>query len=795
MASQAEVDLVISTAGALPDLERDLGRIITTAESGAPAVDVGASIAVQGTIAQLSTQLDRVINSVDATDPTIDVQAAIDTRDSLNALRTDVDRIVRAASVGADPVALQAAIDPIRSLRRINTSLDTVVRRAEAAAPSIELNVETDRFGLRTVSSGLIDVARRAGSAALSLGRLGASAGIAGVAVGGLVPVVAGLVTSLTNVAPAAAVAVSGILAVQLAAATVQIAMIGVEDAITDAFDPDVKPEDLAKSLERLAPEARKFVLELRSMRGELSRVQQGVQNRFFRDFDETLSSLADKALPDLRRGLNATANVLNEMARGAANAAGRLADDGTLGTAIDGATKGLENLSQVPAQVVTALGQLAAASAPALDRLTRRIDTEATKIAERLAEAFESGALEDEIDQAISALGQLLDIGGNVIGGLGNIFSGLTEDGGGLFDILEKITQAFEDLTASQEFQTILEELALTADELVAQVLPLLQEAFIQLAPVIRELAPVVREFIKEVGPELIPILKELGPILVDLALIMKEQLPLAIDLAKAALDAIQIALQGLRFLLDEIILPISREVSAFYESDMVDAFQAYANGVDDAIGIVGRKLFEMGGAFSDSFGAASRVLSDFSENLRDTVVRGIQSFVVDAVERFRGFGRDLLEFFRGLDSDLYSAGVDAITGFANGLLSGVNRILGIARGIAERIESTIRGALETGSPSKVMIRVGQDTGEGLAVGLRRMIPEIEDTVNGIAGLVAPSFALPNGQSLPLSPLSVGPPNVSVFIGNEQLDTRTDARIQASNRARDRVLSQGVRR
>jgi hypothetical protein len=149
----------------------------------------------------------------------------------------------------------------------------------------------------------------------------------------------------------------------------------------------------------------------------------------------------------------------------------------------------------------------------------------------------------------------------------------------------------------------------------------------------------------------------------------------------------------------------------------------------------------------------------------------------------------------FANLGRQLFSAGSNSIFGFIRGFSSGIGRLLSIARSVAERITSTIESALDIGSPSKVMAGVGEDTMEGLIVGMRRMTPEIERTVRGIAGTITPSFALPNGQSLGLSPLSVGAPNVSVFIGNEALNGHIRTEINANNRARDRVLSKGVRR
>lgn len=794
MASEAEVDLVVSTAGALPNLERDLTRIVRIAENNADAVDIQAGIDTVQSLRQMDAQLTAVINRVEGTADPVEVQALMDQRDAIRTLTRQVDNVVQNVGRRTDPVTIQGVLDSAQTLRTVETQLRRVAQQIERDIPPIEIQTDVDRNALRGTSQSLLNVARSAGTAAASLGRMGVQAGAMGVAVGAALPAVAALAAAAAQVAPAAAVAVSGMLAIQLASGTLKLAMLGVEEAIEAAFDPDAKPEDLEKALKRLAPEARKFVTELRGMRTQLRRVQQEVQNRFFKDFDETLRGLSRTVLPQFERGLNNTADTLNEMARGAASAAEELARDGTLGTAIDGATKGMENLRRIPAQIVTALGQLAAASAPALDKLTRRIDTKATEMADRLNEAFTSKRLEASIDRAIDTIGQLFDAVGNVLGGIGNIFSGLTEDGRGLFDILEELTQAFEDLTASEEFQLILGELAKTADTLVKNLLPPLKKAFEELAPVIEELAPVVREFIDEVGPELIPILEELGPILVDIAKIMREQLPFAIDLAKGALGVLRVALEFLGFVINDVVLPVSRKFRQLYENDLVRGLRAFINAVGAAGLEVARKLPQIGQAFASTFRIISGILSTFSANLRTNVVGAFTSFLVTVLTRIRAFPGQVASVFASLGRLLYGAGLNAILGFISGFSSGIGRLLSIARGVANSISSTIRSALSIQSPSRVMMDIGEDTMAGLDIGLRRMIPQLEDTVRGIADVVTPSFALPNGQSLALPSLSVGAPVVQVFIGNEQLDARTDARIDRNNRARDRVFSQGVR-
>ncbi|MEU7010362.1 hypothetical protein [Streptomyces sp. NPDC046332] len=792
MASQAEVDLVISTAGALPDLERDLTQIIRQAENGADTVDVGVGINTSQSLAQLDAQITSVISRVEGDIDGVEVGVLVEQREAVRRLRQQVDSVVNSVNGSAvDPVSIQGVLDSAETIRTVRAQLNRVATVIEATAPDVELGVEVDRDSTRDLSR-LTDGLRTFATTGL---RAATTAGSLGVAVGALVPVLAGAAAAAAQIAPAAAVATSGMLAMQLASGTLKLAMVGVEEAIKAAFDPDVKPEELKKALEDLAPEARAFVLELRSMRKELRSVQQGVQQRVFRNLDEDLERLSRTALPLLRTALNSTAVTLNEMARGAAAAASELAADGTLGEALDGAAKGLENLKGLPGQIVTSLGQLAAASAPALDKLTRRIDTAATQLSEKLTKAFDSGALEDEINQAIETIGQLFRVVGDVFQGIGNIFGGLTQDGRGLFDILEDISQAFEKLTASEEFQTILGELAKTADTLVKNILPLLEEAFIQLAPVIEELAPLVREFVEEVGPELIPVLQELGPILLDIVGILRDQLPFAIEFTKAFLQTLVVVLKSVEFVLREIVAPALRLVSRILNSEYVRDIAAASRETATAIGNILQRFEAFRERVSTAVAGVLSRLGDIVNYIRVTFLSEVTGALATVVGRFTSLPGEIRGAIGSVAGLLYSVGADIIQGLIGGILSQVSRLMGIVSGIADRITSTIKGALSIASPSKVMIGIGEDTAEGLVVGLRRMIPEIESTVEGIGTSMTPSFALPGGQSLSLSPLSVGAPTVQVFIGNEQLDARTDARIQLNNRARDRVRSQGVRR
>lgn len=788
--NEAEVDLVVDVSRALPDLERNLTRIVNQAERNADPVDLQTRVDTVQSLRQLDTQLSAVIDQVQGRIDPVEVDVLLQQREAVRTLSRQVDQVVNTTTRTIDPVTIQGVLDSPETLATVRRQLDSVVARVQATAPEIELEVDIDPDRLQAVQRSLDRLGQGARSAAGSLGPLAARAGAVGVALGGVMQILPAAVTTLSEVGPAAAVATQGLLAVRLAAATVQVAMIGVQEAVEAAFDPETTPEELEEALKRLAPEARKTVEALAGMRGELSRIQQGVQNRFFRNFDDTLRDLARTTGPLAERALNSVADTLNKMAQGAATAAQGLANDGTLGKAIDGATRGLENLSFVPARVTTAIGQLAAASAPAFDRITRKVDQVSADITTKLAGAFRSGELEKSIDAAISELGQLLRIIRNFGGVASNIFRGLNQDGNGLFDILEKISGSFRKLTASKEFQDILGELSSTLNTLVENALPLVQKAFEELAPVIQELAPVVREFVKEIGPELIPVLEELGPVLLDIAKIIKEQLPLAIEVTKVALRTLTIAFQAVHFILNNIILPVVRLVARVFQSELFTAIADVSRKITSKIGELAttfeRWRSRTEGAIRAVIGAGDR----FVTGIRNGFINGTVRLVTSLVERFQRFVGEVTAVFTGLPGVMLSIGRNIVQGLINGIQSQLGRLLGIARSIASTVKDTIANALDINSPSRVTYEQGSDTGEGFILGVARWIPQVaavaEELAMAVPGAVEPQFALPRTD--PVAPV------VNVFIGNEQLTGRMDERIARNNVMRDRLFKQGVR-
>lgn len=802
MASQAEIDLIVNASNTLPQITRDLDRIVRVAEDGAETIDLDVALNTQAALNTVSSDLDRVVAAVANGADDIDVNAVLETERVIARLQRDLATVIATAQSGADqdPLDIDAVLDSARSLPAIRSDLDEMIADIQRTADDIDIDVDVDTTDAtrqaRTLAPELGRLGGIARDAGGSVASLGASIGSAGIAAGAAIPIAAGLAAAIQNILPAAAVATQGMLAMQLVSGTLKLGLMGVEEALDTAFDPEATPEELAEAMSKLAPEAKKFVLELRSMRGGFRDLQLDVQNRLFADLAGGIRPLADAVLPSVSDALGRTADSLNRMAKEAGVAAIELGANGTLDKALQGATKGLENLEEVPGRVVTGFGQLAAAAAPAFDRITAAADRASADIADKLTAAFESGELETAIDEAIDLIKQLGESGGDILGGLRNIFGGLTTDGRDLFTILNDLTGAFEELTASEAFQTILNELVMTADTLVENVLPLLLEAFEQLGPVIEELGPPIRDLLNELGESLMPVIEELGPILLDLAIIFKEQMPTAINALKIALGLLTAVLRTVHNVLEEFVIPILSEVAEVVNNRFV---QAIANAAQDIPGATSRILqafVELRTSVTEQLRRIGENLSTLAANVRERFAGAIRHTIQTVVGYFSDLPGRIRNALGNLGGLLVNAGADIVRGLINGMLGQIGSLISAASRIASTVKNSIAGALDINSPSVVMKGLGEDTMEGYINGIEQLLPDLRATITTAA------LAVPTTVQQTVSPIgqrfntaAAGAPAVYVSIGNEAVDQYVTTRVDRQLERESRVMSQGVRR
>ncbi|AZM46564.1 hypothetical protein DMB38_12735 [Streptomyces sp. WAC 06738] len=471
-----------------------------------------------------------------------------------------------------------------------------------------------------------------------SLLSVGARIGTLGLALGGAIPVAAGLVATLVEIAPAAAVGTTAMLAMVSAQTAFKIGMQGVGDAVAAAMDPS-DPEKYAEALKKLAPNARAFVEQIRSMQPALHRLQQQVQNRLFADLDQDLARTARVTLPALRSALTSSASTLNEMGRGVLTTARGLGRSGVLGKALSSATSGLKNLADIPGQILQGFAQLAAAAGPTFTRLTAALGDKAGDLAGVLTSAFESGSMQRAIEQAVELSGDLFDVLGNVGSIVGSIFGAADTSGAGFLSTLKEITESIDDAFASSAVQSGLQALIGTMATLAETAGPILGTALQVVGRVFAKLGPPAQKLIGALGDALLPVISAAEPVLLEMADAAGEMvtaalplLPVISQLAVSLLPAVTPLFAALgRIFRDSA--PVIKETAQILLASLQPALaalpqiigplaQMFAQNLNNSLQIfsqllvaLGPSLIVLGQAFADIMIAAGPLILAFSQ------------------------------------------------------------------------------------------------------------------------------------------------------------------------------------
>lgn len=503
----AFVDIVGDTSRTEAQIERDMNRVIGEVEDAIDPIDVHAEID-RSDDRRLLSDLNEQIADLQSRARDLSVNPNIDEFWRHNGLQT-LNRDIAALQAEADRIRVDT--DTGHIAMDLSQSVREAVRVAEAAAPPIEIETRVDDDRVSRSLSGI------ASGALAALGPV-QSLGTALVGLGAAAPALSGVAAALSSMAPAAAVAAPAILAVVSANAAVKLGTLGIEDAVKAAFDPS-HPEKFAEALKGLAPNAQSFVKEINNMRPALKDLQQSVQNELFRELDTSLKLTSDVLLPVLKTRLTDTASALGDMAGGVLKAGEQLGTSGTLGKALDSSNAALSSLSEIPGQLLTAFGQLAAAAGPSLERFAAAVGNIARALSGELAASFESGGLQKAIEGGVGQVNLLFGALKNVFKIFGDINLVASEFGGGSLGAFKDLTGEIEKFTSSKAFQDALRALFGTIQQLTQTALPLLGQALAAIGPVLQALLPGVQAIIAALGPALSQVIAALAPVLLAAA------------------------------------------------------------------------------------------------------------------------------------------------------------------------------------------------------------------------------------------------------------------------------------
>lgn len=133
---------------------------------------------------------------------------------------------------------------------------------------------------------------------------------------------------------------------------------------------------------------------------------------------------------------------------------------------------------------------------------------------------------------------------------------------------------------------------------------------------------------------------------------------------------------------------------------------------------------------------GAANSAMSSF----RNAISSGINS----AVSLARGIAGRIRSAVGNLGSALVSAGRDAVMGLVRGLRGAIGAAVSAAASVGRSVISGIKSTLKIGSPSKITMELGGDTGEGYVLGLLDKIKAVKSAAQELANtIIQPTVGL----------------------------------------------------
>lgn len=109
-----------------------------------------------------------------------------------------------------------------------------------------------------------------------------------------------------------------------------------------------------------------------------------------------------------------------------------------------------------------------------------------------------------------------------------------------------------------------------------------------------------------------------------------------------------------------------------------------------------------------------------------------------------------------KGLGS-LYSVGTNFIAGLWNGIKAKFDSVVAHVKALASQLPDAVKKVLGIASPSKVMKRLGNYTGEGFAIGIEKSYRQVQSAMNGLytmqpAGALGGTMALNDAYSYNVS-------------------------------------------
>jgi phage-related protein len=403
----------------------------------------------------------------------------------------------------------QSTNDTERDSRRLHSVLSGIAnlgsgigRAFGAALPSMH--------GVSTAGTLFTSVLR--GMAVISVVALGAMGALAGA--GGL-----GALASALATASGAAL----ILPAALGAAGIAVgALIVGFQGMGDAFKAMGDPAKFAEAIKELSPNARAFAIAVHDMVPAFKELRTQVQDRLFAGLGKDFSDLGKIHLPIVQKGLSDMAVSLNLSAKGFVAFARDKQTVADLGTLFKNSSVSAGILSGAVQPLLGALRDIGVVGSSFLPALADGLAGAAQRFGAFIANARETGKLQEWISAGLSALGDLFTILGNIGSIIGSVFKAGQDAGAGFLNTAREVTGELAAWAKSTAGQSALGDFFAAAKQAAQALLPIVGSVVELIG---HQLAPILAMIATTVGPSVKIVLDSIGD---------------ALDVAKPGIEAL---------------------------------------------------------------------------------------------------------------------------------------------------------------------------------------------------------------------------------------------------------------
>lgn len=319
------------------------------------------------------------------------------------------------------------------------------------------------------------------------------------------------LVAALAPLAGGFAALPASIAGVSAVMGTLRVALSGVGDAFETALTGDA--EEFQEALEGISPAARSVARELRALRPALDEIRNAVQDVFFGPLEGQLTRVADALAGPVQRGMAQVARQLGLGARELAAFASEAETVAATRIVFGSVADALAELRPALEPTLTGLRELVTAIIPAFGGWAANVADLAERFEAWATAAARTGEAMQWVDDALTVMGRLSSLAGDLYGILQSVFEAASAAGPNTLGWLSVAASDLNDFLASTDGQL----------QLIA--------LFRELRRVGEALSPVIRSLVTEIG--------DIAPAIGDMATAIGPGLAAAVTALGALVEA----------------------------------------------------------------------------------------------------------------------------------------------------------------------------------------------------------------------------------------------------------------